>query len=131
MVRDTSLWEPFSDSSREPGLPVVQGGLGALECRVVGWLPLNEIDSSVSKLDGMKNGERAVSGLVLRTPIPAQGNFSAVKAGETEGSTGSMLFLAQVERVTQRQRDGEQEGEPDMKPLVYENQRYVTTATAK
>jgi hypothetical protein len=110
---------------------VVQGGLGALECRVVGWLPLNEIDSSVSKLDGMKNGERAVSGLVLRTPIPAQGNFSAVKAGETEGSTGSMLFLAQVERVTQRQRDGEQEGEPDMKPLVYENQRYVTTATAK
>jgi hypothetical protein len=131
MVRDTSLWEPFSDSSREPGLPVVKGGLGALQCRVLGWLPLNEMELSVGKQDGMKNGERAVSGLALRTLIPAQGDLSAVKAGETEGSTGSMLFLAQVERVNQRQRDGEQEGEPDMKPLVYENQRYVTTATAK
>lgn len=131
MVRDTSLWEPLSDSSREPGLPVVKGGLGALECRVVGWLPLNELESSLGKLDGMRKGERAVSGLVLRTPISAQGNLSAVKASETEGSTGSMLFLAQVERITQRKREGEPDGELDMKPLVYENQQYVTTVTDK
>ncbi|KAG7571325.1 hypothetical protein FFLO_00677 [Filobasidium floriforme] len=131
MVRDTSLWEPFSDSSRESGLPVVKGGLGALECRVVGWLPLNELESSLGTLDGMKNGERAVSGPASRAPLLAKGNSSTVKDGGNEGSTGSMLFLAQVERVTQRKRDGEQEGELDMKPLVYENQRYVTTTTAK
>jgi hypothetical protein len=79
----------------------------------------------------MRKGERAVSGLALRAPLLSQGNSRTVKDGGNEGSTGSMLFLAQVERVTQRKRDGEQEGELDMKSLVYENQRYVTTTTAK
>lgn len=131
MVRDTSLWEPFSDSSREPGLPVVRGGLGALECRVVGWLPLTELESSLDKQGGKRDGERAVSGLALRAPLLAKGNSSTVKDGGNEGSTGSMLFLAQVERITQRKREGEPDRGLDMKPLVYENQQYVTTVTDK
>lgn len=46
-----------------------------------------------------------------------------------EEEAGSMLFLARVETVIQQKLEGEDGQGQGVKPLVYENQRYVTTAS--
>jgi hypothetical protein len=127
MVRDTFLWE----SSDTHGLPVVKDGLGALECRVVGWISLSGLGSGRGNRgeggSGGGDGEQGGSSRGLALQTPGIGVSAGVEEGQSDGSTGSMLFLARVEHVIQRRETGP-EGEGDrVKPLVYENQRYVTT----
>ena len=115
MIRDVDMWEPDGPS----GLPFVKHGLGALGCRVVGWVPLTGLGDEVVRTNGVS----------IKTPeveAGTRGTVSRSRAKEEEsGETGSMLFLARVEEVVQQIKEGEDGA--GIKPLVYENQRYVTT----
>jgi hypothetical protein len=90
-------------------LPVVKNGLGALKCRVVGWVPLSGL------------GEAALGEIDL--------NGSRPKAESSGKQEGSILFIARLESVAIADENKEQTGKEEerIKPLVYENQRYVTT----
>jgi len=104
MIQDTTQWETASLD-----LPVVKSGLGALKCRIVGWVPLSGLS------------ETALGEIDL--------NASRRRGEPSDKQEGSILFIARVEKVAigdeQKEPIGEQEER--IKPLVYENQRYVTT----
>ena len=90
-------------------LPVVKSGLGALKCRIVGWVPLSGL------------GETALGRIDL--------NATRRKGEPSDRQEGSILFIARVEKVAigDEQKEQTAKEEERIKPLVYENQRYVTT----
>ncbi|KAH9840025.1 flavin reductase like domain-containing protein [Rhodofomes roseus] len=84
------------------GLPVLAGALGALSCRLVAasW-PLHDLES-------------------------LQGRESGARAWEGDG-VASELFIAQVTRVEEVPRLGQEREAEDAAPLLYYRRAYATT----
>lgn len=115
--------QPFSDpeipySLTQEGLPVLDGSLGSVSCRLVGrGLPLHDLDFLSETEDSLEvkrqvEQERDVGG--GRQP-----------AALGKGAQASELFIAQVARI---EALGWEEGDlaPTIRPLLYHRRQFTT-----